>query len=946
MICSSPEMMSATVLPKKPPQNKRSALTVTEVNRKVSIQLSTSALPLSHRKLKEILIQPPWRIVVATCCSYESCDDQDMDKMAELAKAFTVFFVANSCFVPIIKVLIERGIKATPEPSVLFRTNSMATKLMTCFTKETGTVFLEQAIKESVLFVCSDSFCPEECEVDPNKIRRMYAANGEEAELSDEEIEAIVQNNTSNLVHIIDRFINDIISSQAYCPWEYREICKHLTDGVKERFPGHERIAVAGFIFLRFFCPAIVDPRRWGIEKVNPSDMRVLVLVSKVLQLLANGVSPVKESFMAVLHDYIQQKIPVVQQFVDDISNPHLLVVGPSDNDEESSKLRHDCSLEDEKEAIECIQRHMNLNIHKLGRLLLTKNFMSPEEKLGSSAGKDEKRGFLKKKGESENSAYRERWFVLKDNFLYYFQSPQTANSSGTIYLLESEVIACDDKDRDGHRFEIKTPHRTYWLKAATTRERKEWISAIQLKVDQLNEQRERSKTGMTVVRSEYIRKETEDGALSPLITKRGYLKKRGGRVKSWKRRWFILKENLLIYFRTPTDATPIKNIPIHNCFVREAQYTQIDDLPFFCFQIRLAERDWFIAAASQEEMKSWMDAIKLQKNIYWKSQKNKELDSAEPEGKGSEILHPSKASPKTSFLNSVSPMADCSSRRSFAFASDHVMASEDKQSYRRTTTRKNSAAKRERAILGTDIRQSCGVVEKEGYLMKRGNKNLRQWTRRWAAIADGKLLYYKHAQDSIPLGVILLKNTAVEEGVGDDNDFNVVSNSRCYFFKAESQDGMLEWMEIIRASKNKTTENIPQRNPNPQSNGIHKAGWLCKQGAKFHTWRKRYVILQYNILSYYQNIPQGQQEDPVGVILLDDNCDIFYSAEEEIGKPFCFEIFTRYRTYFFMAQSDVEVAEWIEAIQVAQNWTSDDDPKQLGLTSFRELNQILCSFD
>lgn len=32
-----------------------------------------------------------------------------------------------------------------------------------------------------------------------------------------------------------------------------------------------------------------------------------------------------------------------------------------------------------------------------------------------------------------------------------------------------------------------------------------------------------------------------------------GYLAKQGGRVKTWKRRWFILTGNCLYYFKTPT---------------------------------------------------------------------------------------------------------------------------------------------------------------------------------------------------------------------------------------------------------------------------------------------------------------------------------------------------------------------------------------------------------
>lgn len=34
---------------------------------------------------------------------------------------------------------------------------------------------------------------------------------------------------------------------------------------VGERYPGSERIAVAGFMFLRFLCPAIATPEAFGL---------------------------------------------------------------------------------------------------------------------------------------------------------------------------------------------------------------------------------------------------------------------------------------------------------------------------------------------------------------------------------------------------------------------------------------------------------------------------------------------------------------------------------------------------------------------------------------------------------------------------------------------------------------------------------------------------------
>ncbi|XP_028841288.1 cytohesin-3 isoform X2 [Denticeps clupeoides] len=52
-----------------------------------------------------------------------------------------------------------------------------------------------------------------------------------------------------------------------------------------------------------------------------------------------------------------------------------------------------------------------------------------------------------------------------------------------------------------------------------------------------------------------------------------GWLLKEGGRVKTWKRRWFILTDNCLYYFQYTTDKEPKGIIPLENLCV-----TVVDD--------------------------------------------------------------------------------------------------------------------------------------------------------------------------------------------------------------------------------------------------------------------------------------------------------------------------------------------------------------------------------
>jgi len=82
--------------------------------------------------------------------------------------------------------------------------------------------------------------------------------------------------------------------------------------------------AIGGLIFLRFIIPSIFAPNYYGLTKEPPTPtlQRNLILLSKVIQSIANMVLPGnKEPFMTSMHGYIDRKIPIVKTFFDHISN-------------------------------------------------------------------------------------------------------------------------------------------------------------------------------------------------------------------------------------------------------------------------------------------------------------------------------------------------------------------------------------------------------------------------------------------------------------------------------------------------------------------------------------------------------------------------------------------------------------------------------------------------
>nr|XP_057921819.1 cytohesin 4b isoform X2 [Doryrhamphus excisus] len=108
-----------------------------------------------------------------------------------------------------------------------------------------------------------------------------------------------------------------------------------------------------------------------------------------------------------------------------------------------------------------------------------------------------------------------------------------------------------------------------------------------------------------------------------------GWLLKLGGRVKTWKRRWFILTDSCLYYFEFTTDKEPRGIIPLENLCVREVPFPRKP----YCLELynpnsrgqkikacktetdgRVVEgkhQSYAICASSADERDSWIAAIR-----------------------------------------------------------------------------------------------------------------------------------------------------------------------------------------------------------------------------------------------------------------------------------------------------------------------------------------------
>nr|XP_032825092.1 dual adapter for phosphotyrosine and 3-phosphotyrosine and 3-phosphoinositide-like isoform X2 [Petromyzon marinus] len=93
------------------------------------------------------------------------------------------------------------------------------------------------------------------------------------------------------------------------------------------------------------------------------------------------------------------------------------------------------------------------------------------------------------------------------------------------------------------------------------------------------------------------------------LAGKSGYMVKQGGRVKSWKKRWFVLERNELKYYNNREDTKPIDTLLISRCSKVQQDISQNKSN---CFSLVFPERTYYMQTTTSEERQQWMELIQF----------------------------------------------------------------------------------------------------------------------------------------------------------------------------------------------------------------------------------------------------------------------------------------------------------------------------------------------
>ncbi|KAI0399810.1 Rho GTPase activation protein [Xylaria palmicola] len=195
----------------------------------------------------------------------------------------------------------------TGEANLLFRGNTLLTQSLEFHMRRLGKEYLEDILLDKIFEI--NEINPD-CEVDPSRIERVED----------------LQQHWRLLIQLTTEVWEIISASANKFPLELRSILKYVRAVTDDRYGDFLRTvnytSVSGFLFLRFICPAILNPKLFGLLRDNPRSraQRTLTLIAKALQALANLSSfGRKESWMEHMNKFLGHHRQSFKNFIDQL---------------------------------------------------------------------------------------------------------------------------------------------------------------------------------------------------------------------------------------------------------------------------------------------------------------------------------------------------------------------------------------------------------------------------------------------------------------------------------------------------------------------------------------------------------------------------------------------------------------------------------------------------
>lgn len=201
--------------------------------------------------------------------------------------------------------------------STLFRGNSILTKSTELYFFKVGNEYINQVIKPILTEIIISG---ESCEIDPARIS-----------LPEDEKRELIDANHKRLIGWVSKLWRMIYKTSKDLPIEIRNHLKTFRREL-EKFclKDNEEATlncISCFLFLRFFCPVILNPKLFNItwNHLNDTNRRTLTLVCKILLNLSTLKKfGDKEPYMVNVNLFIEENHDSLKSYIDKVTEKKL----------------------------------------------------------------------------------------------------------------------------------------------------------------------------------------------------------------------------------------------------------------------------------------------------------------------------------------------------------------------------------------------------------------------------------------------------------------------------------------------------------------------------------------------------------------------------------------------------------------------------------------------
>lgn len=233
--------------------------------------------------------------------------------------------------------------------NTLFRGSSIFSKSLEKYNLRIGQEYLEKVFGDFFSKVSEEN---KSCEIDPRYVRLQEKAerkgkttdsleNGSDDSDDDSDgydsdvekeretkIKSMVEENFNNLYHYAEEIWNKIYITSNDLPQQIKIQLKNFRTKVDLACDPDDKVTalncLSAFIFLRFFCPAILNPKLFYLTKNHQTGktQRTLTLIAKILLNLANRqeFSPHKEPHLVKMNRFLKEHHDDIYDYFDKIT--------------------------------------------------------------------------------------------------------------------------------------------------------------------------------------------------------------------------------------------------------------------------------------------------------------------------------------------------------------------------------------------------------------------------------------------------------------------------------------------------------------------------------------------------------------------------------------------------------------------------------------------------